>query len=374
MKNNINNEVEVTVTDTINLEVNEEGIIENNSIVTISLPQSIINKINENAITKTMLFKTQAYFLCWLINRGDKIIGSKGFYNNTYQLHYRAHKKIITTSGQLEKVRDFLIEIELIKCVSNHSTDNNTAKVYSLNTPFNFKSKTNELVHFDTEIYGFAENFKNANYLILPENLSKKVDKLIKTWDSKEVKVNVIQASDNKELEQLKEENRQMKIELEQLKQLIIQGNINTVKEEKVAVEPEKLEADNIINEVSQPTEEEKIETNIDDDLMNKSLLVDDLEDLDFNEKVKSWDEQQALKEAEENKIFDLNKYKNNLSVELTENITNVVYRYTKSKSAVDKVIKIMNEKNIIEKSDLMCFGVSGAIVNMMFNDLQKIA
>lgn len=284
------NEVEVIVTDAYT-EVNEEEIIEKDGVITISLPQSIINKINENAITKTMLFKAQVYFLCWLINRGDKIIGQKGFNSKSYQLHHRAHQKLYKTGGQFEKLRDFLIDIEIIKCISNHSKDNNTAKVYVLNNPFNHMNKGNELIHFDTSFYNFAKNFKEANYLILPKNEAKKANKIFTTWENKEVS----QPVDNKELEQLKEENRLMKVELEQLKQLIMQGKVNTIKEEINIEEAEKYQTPDVIGsnieyndvELTQPA---------DDDLMNKSLLVDDLEDENFNKEVEEWDKKEAKK------------------------------------------------------------------------------
>lgn len=167
-------------------EVNENGIIENTGIVTISLPRNLIENIDNITSNETMLYKAQTYFLLWLINRGDKMIGQSGFKNNTYQLHINAHRKIISTKNRIESIIHLLIDNNIIKCIGDYSVNDKKAKTYSLNTPFHMKNKANELIHFDTSIYAFAKNFQHANYLILPLDMAKKADKLIKTWNKKE--------------------------------------------------------------------------------------------------------------------------------------------------------------------------------------------
>lgn len=196
------------------MEIDVNGIIatDDKNIVTISLPMTVIEKINQQAVNYTPLFKTKLYFLIWLINRGDRVIGQNSYYSNSYQLHVRAHKQVFTTKNELEKLIKFLMENQLIEVIGEYGTDNKKARTYKVIKGWELKSKSNELIHLDVSVYTFARHFQDLNYLILP--LSTKRPKPLAVKDVKPLEVGKYEKLINK----LTEENKELK---EQIKTLI---------------------------------------------------------------------------------------------------------------------------------------------------------
>lgn len=347
------------------------------------------NKVEEKVIelfgTYSNVDRDKVLFLLYLINKNTKA-------NQGYQLHDINHKNFFGFKGNkgcisIQIIKDILISNNIIMQVGASKIGTKSNK-YSISNTYGWALNKGEVkIGYD-------------NYSSLPNTFLKKyvadtfVVKALK--DTKYNKDYVHQAVEmpeevednlndlkmkfefqNEEINIVKEENRLMKIRLEQLEKVI--AGLNTgLKIEQVEETQDSLQDSKVIEEeVIKVDESQPV---FEDEIMNKSLLIDDLEDENFNKMVDEWDEQQAIKEAEEEKkqqvetnIFDLNKYKNNLPADLTENVTNVIYRYTKNHQAVDKVIKLMNEGKTIEKSDLMTFGVSGAIVNQMYTALQAV-
>ncbi|WP_286732793.1 MULTISPECIES: hypothetical protein [Sphingobacterium] len=196
------------------MEIDVNGIIatDDKNIVTISLPMTVIGEINKKAVSCTPLFKTKLYFLIWLINRGDRVIGQNSYYSNSYQLHVRAHKQVFTTKNELEKLTKFLIENQLIEVIGEYGTDSKKARTYRVIKGWELKNKSNELIHFDINIYTFAKHFQALKYLILP--LSTKRPKPLAVKDVKPLGVVKYEELINK----LIEENKELK---EQIKSLI---------------------------------------------------------------------------------------------------------------------------------------------------------
>lgn len=349
------------------------------SVLIYDYTNKVEEKVNELFGAYSNVDRDKVLFLLYLINKNTKA-------NQGYQLHDINHKNFFGFKGNkgcitIQIIKDILISNNIIMQVGTASIGAKSNK-YSISNVYGWALNKGEIkIGYD-------------NYSSLPNTFLKKyvadtfVVKALK--DTKYNKDYVHQAVEmpeevednlndlkmkfefqNEEINIVKEENRLMKIRLEQLEKVI--AGLNTgLKIEQVEETQDSLQDSNVIEqevikvEESQPVFEEEV--------MNKTLLIDDLEDENFNKLVEEWDEQEAIKEAEEEKnIFDLNKYKNNLPVDLTENVTNVIYRFTRSHQAVDKVIKLMNEGKVIEKSDLMTFGVSGAIVNQMYTAFQAV-
>jgi len=196
------------------MEIDVNGIIatDDKNIVTISLPMTVIEKINQQAVNYTPLFKTKLYFLIWLINRGDRVIGQNSYYSNSYQLHVRAHKQVFTTKNELEKLTKFLIDNQLIEVIGEYGTDNKKARTYRVIKGWELKSKSNELIHLDVSVYTFARHFQDLNYLILPLSIKRPKSHIIK--DVKPLEVGKYE----KLINELIEENKELK---EQIKSLI---------------------------------------------------------------------------------------------------------------------------------------------------------
>lgn len=196
------------------MEIDINGVIadDDNNIVTISLPMMVIEKINQQAVNYTPLFKTKLYFLIWLINRGDKVIGQNSYYSNSYQLHVRAHKQVFTTKNELEKLTKFLIENLLIEVIGEYGTDSKKARTYRVIKGWELKNKANELIHLDVNVYTFAKHFQDLNYLILP--LSTKRPKPLAVKDVKPLKSGKYEEL----IDKLIAENKELK---EQIKTLI---------------------------------------------------------------------------------------------------------------------------------------------------------
>lgn len=189
------------------------GIIatDDKNIVTISLPKSVIAEINQKAVNNTPLFKAKLYFLIWLINRGDKIIGQNTYYSNSYQLHIRAHKKVFTTKNELEKLIQYLVDNQLIEVIDEYGTDKKKARTYRVTKAWEIKNKSNELIHFDTSIYTFAKHFQALNYLILPQSTKRSISTVNDVQENKIIKelLNKIEALE-KEVTLLKGNKEQL--------------------------------------------------------------------------------------------------------------------------------------------------------------------
>ncbi|WP_159729247.1 hypothetical protein [Sphingobacterium sp. 18053] len=196
------------------MEIDVNGIIttDDKNIVTISLPMTVIEKINQQAVNCTPLFKTKLYFLIWLINRGDKVIGQNSYYSNSYQLHIRAHKQVFTTKNELQKLIKFLFDNQLIEVIGEYGTNNKKARTYRVIDGWTLKNKSNELIHLDVNIYTFARHFQDLNYLILPLSTKRPKPHVIKEFKSVEV------VKYEELINKLIEENRELK---EQIKSLI---------------------------------------------------------------------------------------------------------------------------------------------------------
>jgi hypothetical protein len=206
------------------MEIDVNGIIatDDKNIVTISLPMTVIEKINQQAVNYTPLFKTKLYFLIWLINRGDKVIGQNSYYSNSYQLHVRAHKQVFTTKNELEKLTKFLMENQLIEVIGEYGTDSKKARTYRVIKGWELKNKSNELIHLDVSVYTFARHFQDLNYLILP--LSTKRPKALAVKDVKPLDVVKYEELINKLIEENKELKEQIK-SLIQSQSIVIEGS-----------------------------------------------------------------------------------------------------------------------------------------------------
>lgn len=153
-----------------------EGLIENTNkeIITIGIPQTVIDDVYSISIGKTMLFKSKLLFLVWLINRGDKLIGEKDFNNKFYQLHINSHRKLFG-SDDLEKMKKMLLDSNIIQHVGNASAEAKKCHTYKVTKSWKFKGKDTVLFHFPIS-YSFARNFQLMNYWVLPMNEQKKLE------------------------------------------------------------------------------------------------------------------------------------------------------------------------------------------------------
>ncbi|WP_164108228.1 MULTISPECIES: hypothetical protein [Sphingobacterium] len=147
------------------------GIKEEKNIITIGVPQDVIEDIEIATIGKTQLFRSKALFLVWLINRGDKLIGQKDFNNKYYQLHTNEHRKLFG-SDDLEKLKKLLIANNIIKQTGNASAEAGKCNTYQAVKWWKFKGKNTELIHLPTS-YAFLQKFKEMNFWVLPKREQK---------------------------------------------------------------------------------------------------------------------------------------------------------------------------------------------------------
>lgn len=268
------------------LHFNDEGLVNdtNKNIITIGIPQEVIDDITNISIGKTNLFKSKLLFMTWLINRGDKLRGEKDFNNKYYQLHVNSHRKIFG-SDDFEKLKKLLIENNIIQLVKNASAEDNVCNTFKVSKPWKFKGYNTVLYHFSTN-EAFARNFQKMNYWVLPMNEQKKLE-LEKKYNSTQQELNndnmnMIQIMNKmKELEDrieiLQKENEELKASGTN-KEITYQNyndvDMNKMLEDAINSEPKKFDTPCQINVDAvwsdEPTEdtpmwsddEEKIEPN----------------------------------------------------------------------------------------------------------------
>lgn len=211
------------------LNFNNEGLINvTKGIITIGIPQEVIDDITNISIGKTNLFKSKLLFMTWLINRGDKLRGEKDFNNKYYQLHVNSHRKIFG-SDDFEKLKKMLLENNIIKHIGNASAEGKKSHTYQVSKPWKFKGYNTVLYHFSTND-AFARNFQLMNYWVLPMNEAKKLEfemkfqpkvinnevtdltEILKKMEALETKVALLEA-ENEELKNKKSQTVEEKVE-----------------------------------------------------------------------------------------------------------------------------------------------------------------
>nr|WP_315393910.1 hypothetical protein [uncultured Sphingobacterium sp.] len=350
---------------------------EEEKVISMLFPTSLVNQL-ERLFEGDKIDFNKVLFTTFWINKGKwNSIKNR---NETYQEVSSRFPNWLALTGK--KGTDFikkLIDGGIIKKTTGYTTGKNYTR-YALVTPFipkgNAKGDDYTLYTLTPESGAYAKKYINDGYNVFITT-SKKVKEEIEVSQPIEINEEVDTINYKEIINKMKEEIKTLQADLDAVNERVTEIEL---REPTTAIEAEVYEimAKHLTNEISF--------INKVDELMNKNILDDDLDNYtgieSLVEAFAMQEEQEAKEKAEfiqkqqeqvETNIFDLKKYKNNLSAEVTEGVTNVIYRYTKSKANSDKMIRLLNEGKTIEKSDLMSFGVSGAIVNMMYNDLQKV-
>lgn len=351
--------------------------------VKIDLPEAMIEKL-ENLFkdVNSNIFK-KILFTVYLINQG-KYNNIKKKYEDYYELSSTHYKGYMSLNAKLSGILKTLVDNNIIAKIGGYTTGKSYQKYKMVDRYlFNENDKNIKTCFLTKEDGAYVGKYIADDYIVKYAVNKKSEMSVTKKKEVTEIPVEneVSQQVDgtayDEIINKMKEEIKQLQNDLESVNKRVTEIEL---KEPSTAIEVEVYEimAKHLTEEITYLNE-------VEDTLMNKNILDDDLDnDTGIESLVEAFalqEEQEAKEKAEfikqqqqvETNIFDLLKYKNNLSAELTENVTNVIYRYTKSHQAVDKVIKILNEGKTVEKSDMLTFGVSGAIVNQMYTAFQAV-